>query len=59
MTKRHTSLFTSALFLAGFISRNDLADAKQAPWTCTQLEQSTDPFYRMFPASLGTAIEND
>ena len=30
-------------------------EAASAPWTCTQLEQTTDPFYRMFPAYLGTA----
>ena len=34
-------------------------DAASAPWTCTQLEQTTDPFYRMFPAYLGTAKMDD
>ena len=34
-------------------------EAKQIPWTCSQLEQSTDSYYRMFPAFLGSATPYD
>jgi len=43
----------SVALLAGSI------DAKKAPWTCMQLEMSTDPYYRMFPAFLGSANMDD
>ena len=29
------------------------------PWTCRQLESATDPFYRMFPAYLGSIKQFD
>ena len=32
-----------------------LAQEERKPWTCYELEQYTDPFYRMFPSFLGSA----
>jgi len=34
-------------------------NGKSAPWSCMQLETSTDPYYRMFPAFLGSAKIED
>ena len=36
-----------------------IADAAAIPWTCEQLERNTDPFYRMFPAYLGSSMVDD
>ena len=47
------SRFSTALTAASLIAVAAGAGARE-PWTCRQLESSTDPFYRMFPAFLGS-----
>ena len=46
------TLLASTIGLLGF---SNPTEASLTPWTCAQLENSTDPFYRMFPAFLGSA----
>ena len=46
---------SSLVALLGFVQQQAVVEAKNVPWTCQQLEQRTDAFYRMFPAHLGTS----
>ena len=47
------SRFSTALTVASLIAVAECTYARE-PWTCRQLETSTDAFYRMFPAFLGS-----
>ena len=45
------SIYTAALLAYQLVVQE--ADARREPWNCYEIELATEPFYRMFPASLG------
>ena len=47
------------LTLSSIVTLLSLSHAAQDSWNCQELEASTDSYYRMFPAYLGSAIPND
>ena len=55
---KSNQLLQTALALSSILLLEESV-AKRAPWTCLDLEMSTDPFYRMFPAFLAGAHQHD
>ena len=53
-----SKILQSTIAASTFIAAESLAE-KNAPWTCNQLQNATEPFYRMFPATLGSAKMDD
>ena len=53
MFAQQLKMIQAAVLAAQFLTVETMAE--RAPWSCNELEYATDPFYRMFPASLGKA----
>ena len=53
------NISTTAFVAASLTAAQSFAYQERQPWTCRQLETSTDPFYRMFPAYLGNSLPDD
>ena len=56
-----TAMAASAILATEAIALDALKDTSYSikPWTCYDLEFATDPFYRMFPAYIGTSRLDD